>query len=94
MEQFDNMNENSSKNEVSAGGSLLYLVIGWISAILSLITYPFIFGIVGIIMGVLSTKNQSRGGLPLIIGTLLLMSIGLMSTAAYTFKLTIPIKSL
>jgi len=76
MDEFNN--EKSREEAVSTGSSTLFLVIGWIAAILSLLAYPFVFGTVGVIMGVLSTKSQSRAGLPLIISSIVLMGIGLI----------------
>ncbi|HHV95308.1 MAG TPA: hypothetical protein GXX37_02345 [Clostridiaceae bacterium] len=70
--------EDNIEETISTGGSGLYLAIGWIAAIMSLAAYPFVFGVVGIIMGVLASKNQSKGGLPLIFGSIILMGIGLM----------------
>jgi di/tricarboxylate transporter len=58
--------------------SIAFVIIGWISAIASLVAYPFIFGVVGVIMGILATKNRSRAGLPLIVSSIILMGIGLM----------------
>lgn len=76
MEQYNN--SKGREQAVATGGNMLFLVLGWISAILSLAMYPFVFGIVGVIMGVLSTKGQSRGGLPLIVSSIILMGIGLI----------------
>jgi len=76
MNEFENI--GSGEETISAGGSGLYLIIGWIAAILSLVAYPFVFGVVGIIMGVLASKNQSKGGLPLIFGSIILMGFGLV----------------
>ena len=58
--------------------NVVVLIIGWISAIVSLIAYPFIFGVIGVIMGIIVTKSGSRAGLPLIVASILLMGIGLM----------------
>lgn len=58
--------------------TIAFVIIGWISAIASLVAYPFIFGVVGVIMGILATKNRSRAGLPLIVSSIILMGIGLM----------------
>jgi len=59
--------------------STVFLVaIGLISAIASLFAYPFIFGVVGVIMGILSTKNGSRAGLFVIVSSIVLMGIGLV----------------
>ncbi len=65
-------------NIAAARGSGLLLTIGWISAVLSLFLYPFIFGVLGVIMGILSTKNQSRAGLPVIVFSIIFMGIGLI----------------
>ncbi|MCX7920773.1 MAG: hypothetical protein N3B21_01930 [Clostridia bacterium] len=59
-------------------GSGLFLAIGWIAAILSLFMYPFIFGVVGVIMGILATKNNNRAGLALIVTSIVFMGIGLI----------------
>lgn len=57
--------------------STLFLIIGWVSAAVSLFRLPFIFGVLGVIMGILSTRGGSRAGLALIIGSIALMAIGL-----------------
>ena len=77
MSGFNN-SDNAEEADL-AGVSGLYLIIGWIAAILSLIAYPFLFGVIGIIMGILASKNRSKGGLPLIFGSIVLMGVGLMS---------------
>lgn len=33
--------------------NIILLTVGWISALLSLVIYPFIFGVVGVITGIL-----------------------------------------
>ncbi|HOJ09197.1 MAG TPA: hypothetical protein PK733_01210 [Clostridiales bacterium] len=76
---MDEFNNTENREEVAeARDSTLFLVIGWISAILSLLAYPFIFGVVGAIMGILAVKNQSRAGLPLIVGSIVFMGIGMI----------------
>lgn len=62
----------------SAKGTGFLVTIGIISAIASLFAYPFIFGVVGVIMGILSTKGGSRAGLFVIVASLILMGIGLI----------------
>ncbi|NLL05904.1 MAG: hypothetical protein GX270_08975 [Clostridiaceae bacterium] len=62
----------------TAKGTGLLVVLGYICAIVSLFAYPFIFGVVGVIMGILSTKNGSRAGLFVIISSIILMGIGLI----------------
>lgn len=75
MEQNNNM---AGSQRVSSGARVVLLTIGWISAILSLFLYPFIFGVAGVIMGILATKNRSKAGVPLIVSSILLMGIGLI----------------
>jgi hypothetical protein len=70
---------NNNGNQVAVGrGAGFFIGIGWISAILSLFAYPFIFGVIGVVMGILATKRGSRAGLSLIIGSIILMGIGLI----------------
>lgn len=61
-----------------ARGTGFFVAIGFISAIVSLFAYPFIFGVVGVIMGILSTKKGSRVGLFVIVTSIVLMGIGLI----------------
>lgn len=75
---MDRMN-NAGGREMAAGRSnTLFITIGWIAAILSLLRYPFIFGVLGVIMGILATKGGSRAGLAVIVANIILMSIGLI----------------
>ena len=70
------MNTNGfAGTETKSSGFIL--VIGWVSAIISLIKFPFIFGVLGVIMGILATKRGSKGGLPLIMASMILMAAGL-----------------
>lgn len=70
---------NNGNDQVALGKSnTAFITIGWISAFLSLIVYPFIFGVLGVIMGILATKNGSRAGLPVIVANIVLMGIGLI----------------
>lgn len=71
------MNENGAVS-VERKSSILLLVLGWISAIAALIRYPFIFGVFGVVMGIVAAKNGSKGGLPLIMASMLLMAAGLI----------------
>jgi hypothetical protein len=71
-------NPNNTSRTSVAKGSGLFISIGWIAAIISLFGYPFIFGVVGVIMGILATKKGSRAGLALIVGSIVLMGIGLI----------------
>lgn len=75
---------NQTGNTRAAGrGSGVLLTIGWVSAIISLFRAPFIFGVVGVIMGILATKNGSRAGLALIITSIALMAIGLFFNGVF-----------
>jgi len=40
--------------------NIILLTVGWISALLSLVIYPFIFGVVGVITGILATKTEAK----------------------------------
>ena len=56
----------------------VYLFTGWLSAILSLFFYPFVFGMIGVILGILSTKNnKSRIGVFLVVASIVMMGLGL-----------------
>lgn len=58
----------------------LFIALGWILAIASLIIFPFfIFGLAGVIMGILATKGGSKGGVAVIAANIILMGIGLIS---------------
>ena len=66
----------TSQNESLKKGILL--IAGWVSAILSLFIYPFAFGMLGVVSGILATKNnKSRIGVYLVASSILLMGIGL-----------------
>ncbi len=67
-----------STEAVARKSSAWTLVLGWISAVVSLFIYPFVFGLLGVVFGILSTKNKSKGGLPLIVASIILMGIGLI----------------
>ncbi len=55
-----------------------YLFTGWLSAILSLFFYPFVFGMIGVISGILSAKNnKSRIGVFLVVASIVMMGLGL-----------------
>lgn len=69
---------NTGGTRAAARGSIPFLVIGWISAVVSLIRYPFIFGVLGVIMGILVTKRGGRAGLALIMTSIILMAVGLI----------------
>ncbi|AEV70494.1 hypothetical protein Clocl_4058 [Acetivibrio clariflavus DSM 19732] len=77
----DYMNRADTREKISRGTGIL-VAIGIISAIMSLFVYPFIFGFIGVIMGILSTKNGSRTGLFVIVASIILMGIGLIFSGA------------
>lgn len=55
-----------------------FLFMGWLSAILSLFFYPFVFGMIGVISGILATKNnKSRIGVLLVVSSIVMMGFGL-----------------
>lgn len=73
------MQQNEGVNKgTAAGASVLFIVIGWVCAVLSLFFYPFVFGVIGVIMGILATKRNNRAGLSVIVGSILLMGVGLI----------------
>jgi hypothetical protein len=74
-------NSNDSNRVSTTRSSGLIVSIGWIAAIISLFGYPFVFGVVGVIMGILATKQGSKAGLSLIVGSIVLMGIGLIFSA-------------
>jgi len=71
---------NGTHNEQYTAGkyNALLIAVGWICAILSLVIYPFVFGLIGVVTGVLASKSGSRAGLPVIVASILLMGIGLI----------------
>jgi hypothetical protein len=75
--------QNGNAGAVSGKSSVFYLTIGWISAIVSLIRIPYVFGVLGVIMGVLASKNGSRAGMPLIVASILFMAVGLIFSGVF-----------
>jgi hypothetical protein len=69
---------NNTEGRTIGRGNVLLVILGIIAAILSLLRYPFIFGVIGVIMGILSTKEGSKAGLAVIVLNIILMSIGLI----------------
>ncbi len=56
----------------------ILLLTGWVSAILALFIYPFVFGMLGVISGILATKNnKSRIGVYLVVASIIFMGVGL-----------------
>lgn len=79
-DDMDNMGNNSNVS-VEKKSSAFLLVLGWISAVASLVRLPFIFGVIGVIMGIIATKNGSKAGLPLIMASMAFMAAGLIFNA-------------
>jgi hypothetical protein len=75
---MDEMNNIGSSWVTAGKRNVLFITIGWIAAVLSLFFYPFIFGVLGVIMGILASKGGSRAGVPLIAASIILMGIGLI----------------
>jgi MFS family permease len=75
---MEGINNTEDRQKATRRSSVLFAAIGWISAILSLFMYPFVFGVLGVIMGILATKGGSKAGLPVIVASILLMAIGLI----------------
>jgi hypothetical protein len=72
------INNSGNNQAVVTRYNVLIISIGWICAILSLAFVPFIFGPAGVMMGIISTKDQNRAGLSLIVASIILMGIGLI----------------
>lgn len=69
---------NAGNIYVIRQSKVFYLAVGWVTAVISLFRLPFIFGAIGVVMGILSTKEGSRAGLALIISSMVLMAVGLL----------------
>jgi hypothetical protein len=74
---MDNMN-NAGSIRVERKSSIALLVFGYISAVISLVRYPFIFGVIGVVLGILASKKGSRAGLSLIVTSIILMAVGMI----------------
>lgn len=70
--------ENINSQKTITFSTIVLVLIGLICALISLTGYSFIFGVIGVIMGILATKNGSRAGLTVIITNMILMAIGLI----------------
>lgn len=71
-----NVHEMSQHNIDFKKGFIL--LGGWVSAVLSLFVYPFVFGMVGVISGILAAKDEkSRLGVFLVVASIMLMGAGL-----------------
>lgn len=74
---MENMNNQVSLASAKKSG-MLPLAAGYIAAVLSLVLYPFIFGVAGILLGIIASKNGSRSGLSLIVASVALMAAGML----------------
>lgn len=72
------MNGYTDSDVIIGRGNSLFIALGWISAVISLFIYPFIFGVVGVILGILGSKNGNRAGVTLITVSIIFMSCGLI----------------
>ncbi|HHX17427.1 MAG TPA: hypothetical protein GX727_01040 [Clostridium sp.] len=70
--------ENINNQKTTTTSTIILVTIGLIFALISLWGYSFIFGVIGVIMGILATKNGSKAGLAVIITNMIFMGIGLM----------------
>lgn len=68
------MTAQANVKERSSG---MFIVLGFISAIVSLIIYPLFFGLLGVALGVLANKRGSRSGVSVIVLSIILGGIGL-----------------
>ncbi len=69
--------KSNKENFAVAAKGLFLSLIGWSAAIMSLFAYPFIFGTLGVVMGILYTRSEGRAGVRIIITSIALMSMGL-----------------
>ncbi|TYQ16850.1 UNVERIFIED_CONTAM: hypothetical protein Cloal_3425 [Acetivibrio alkalicellulosi] len=74
--------ERINSQDRATAGNVVLIIIGWISAIMSLFMYPFIFGFLGVVMGIMATKSGSRAGLSVIVASIILMATGLIFSGA------------
>lgn len=70
--------ESSAKQGNNTTASTLLLVFGWISAVLSLLFIPVVFGIIGIVLGFFERKYHKNAGNILIIVSIVLMIVGIV----------------
>lgn len=80
---MDRVNQNGSISSSAGKGAAVYLAIGWIAAVVSLVRYPFVFGVVGVIMGIIANKKGSKAAMPLIIASIVLMAVGLIFSGVF-----------
>ena len=74
---MENVNDFNSEQAKQEGSGILLIITGLVCAVLSIFFYPFIFGVIGVIMGILATQRGGKGGLAVIVTSIVLMGIGL-----------------
>jgi len=72
------LNRGESAVGINTRGITPLLVLGWISALASIVAYPYIFGVIAVTTGILSGKSGSRAGLWLIMAGIAFMAVGLI----------------
>ncbi len=72
------MERVESKERVNKSSLVVAQIIGWICAILSLFIYPFVFGALAVVLGIVGSKNGSKAGIVLIVTSIIFMGIGLI----------------
>lgn len=80
---MDGMEQPGEADRAVGKGATVYIAIGWITAVVSLIRFPFLFGVVSVIMGIISYRQGSRAALPLIASSIVLMAIGLIFNGVF-----------
>jgi len=78
---------NSERGGTAAAtrDNIFFIVVGWAAAILSLLIYPFIFGMIGVISGILAAKNGGKSGIVLIAASIIFMAAGLIFSDALIY---------
>ncbi|KID42313.1 zinc ribbon domain-containing protein [Fructilactobacillus fructivorans] len=66
------------QNDKNKTASNLILIFGWLSAGVSLLFVPFLFGIIGVVLGVIELKYHETAGILLIIASVILMIFGII----------------
>lgn len=70
----------------SIGNARALIILGWVFAVISLFFVPLLFGILGVIMGIIASKRGVRSGKAVIIANIFTMLIGtLAGTILNTF---------
>ncbi|RCX14797.1 hypothetical protein DFR58_11431 [Anaerobacterium chartisolvens] len=69
--------KSNKENFAEVAKGFFLPLIGWSAAIMSLFAYPFIFGTLGVVMGILYTPSEGRTGVRIIIASMAFMGMGL-----------------